>query len=98
MSRMGLQPWVVDACNFWVPKKETGDFHGVFRMRAHSPRQRARATQNQPAIERRGDSAALALDTANTLNKIILNIRHDGRSQDAAMTGAISCPGMPGSI
>ena len=58
ISRMGLQSGIVDACNFSVSGKEIGDFHGVLRMRAHPPRQRAHSAQNQPAIKGRGDSAA----------------------------------------
>src|SRR5205823_11462591 len=85
MSRMGLQSGVVDACNFRVPGKEIGNFHGVFRMRAHSPRQRAHATQNQPAIERRRDSAALILDTADTLEEIILDFGNDNSSKNVTM-------------
>src|SRR6266498_4011455 len=77
--------------HLFVPGKEIGDFHRVFRMRAHPPRQRAHATQNQPAIERRGDRSALVLNTADTLAKIILRLENDNPPKNITMAAEIFC-------
>src|SRR4029450_1597123 len=94
MSRMRLQSGIVDARNFCVSGKETADSHRVFRMPAHPPGEGAHATQNQPAIERRGDRSALVLNTADTLEKLILHPGHDNSSENITMTAEIFCRGM----
>src|SRR4030095_13709797 len=94
MSRMRLQSGIMDAGHFSMLGKETGDFHRVFRMRAHPPRQGTHAAQDQPAIKRRGDCSALVLNTADALGKIVLTLRHDNSSENVTMTSEIFCRGM----
>ena len=70
MPGMGTQSRIMHALNLSMLGEKFRDFHRVFRMRPHPPRQRAHSAQNQPAIERRGDRAAGILDGANALEKI----------------------------
>jgi hypothetical protein len=63
-------------------------------MRAHAPRQRPHPTQNQPAIERRGDCAALVLDAAYPLEKFIVFFGDDNSSEDITMPAKIFRSGM----
>src|SRR4030095_7582569 len=94
MSRMRLQSGIMDAGHFSMLGKETGDFHRVFRMRAHPPRQGTHAAQDQPAIKRRGDCSALVLNAADTLKKIALKLRNDNSPEDIAMAAEVFCCGM----
>ena len=78
--------------------KEIGDFHRVFGMRTHPPGKGAHTTQNQPAIKRRGDRSALVLNTADTLEKIILDFGNNNSSEHVTMTAEIFCRGMQDQI
>src|SRR5204863_394106 len=69
--------------------KELRDFHRVFRMRAHAPRQCAHPAQDQPAIERRGDRAAFVLNAADPLKKFIVCLSNDNSSENVAMPAEI---------
>src|SRR5207248_9110697 len=91
MSRMQFQPGIMDTRNFWMPRKKISDFHCIFRMCAHPPGKRAHAAQDQPAIERRGDSTALILNAPDTYEKIALSFRNDNSSEYVAMTAEIFC-------
>src|ERR1051325_11963423 len=71
-------------------REKPRDLHRVLAMRAHPPRQRAQPAQDQPAIERRGDSAADILDAANPLEKFVVSFAHDHSARDVAMAAEIS--------
>src|SRR5215216_1082683 len=82
------------ACYFWMLREELRDFHRVFRMRTHAPWQCAHPTQNQPAIERRWDSAAFILNTADPLKKFIIFFGDDNSSENVTMSAEIFCCGI----
>src|SRR5215813_8322733 len=88
----------MDVRNFCVSGKKIGDFHRVLRMAAHPPGEGTHAAQNQPAIEGRGDRSALVLNTADPLEKIVFNLRHDNSSQNVTMTAEIFGRGMQNQI
>ena len=58
-------------------------------MSAHSPRQRAHAAQDQPAIKRSGDRAAGILNAANALEKFIIDLTDNDPTKDIAMAAEI---------
>src|SRR6478736_9290437 len=79
-------------------REELCDFHCIFRVRAHAPRQCAHPAQDQPAIERRGDRAALVLDAADPLKKFIILFRNDDSSKNITMSAEIFRGGMQDEI
>ena len=89
VSGVRLQPGIMHARHFRMSRQEARHFHCVFRMRAHSPRQRAHAAQDKPAIERRGDRAALVLNAADSLEKSVVCFGNDNSSQNVAMAAKI---------
>src|SRR6266481_9969997 len=91
MAGMRLQARIMDTRYSRVAGEKLRNFHCVLRVRAHPPRQRAHAAQDQPAIERRGDCAALVLNAADTFEKIALSSRNDNSSEYVAMTAEIFC-------
>ena len=94
VARMRLQPGIIHAFDFLMLRQKLCDFHCIFRMRAHSPRQCAHAPQNQPAIERRGDCAAAVLDVADALKKFIVRLCDDNSTEHVAMAAEIFRRGM----
>jgi hypothetical protein len=74
--------------------KKIGDSHRVFGMRTHPPGNGAHAAQDQPAIERRGDRSTLVLNTADTLEKIILHFGNNNSPEYITVTAEIFCRGM----
>src|SRR5207249_11202865 len=68
-SGMGTQSRIMHVLNLSMFGEKFRDLNPVFRVCPHSPRQGAHSTQNQPAIERRGDRPAGILDGPNELKK-----------------------------
>ena len=66
----------------------------IFAMPAHPPRQGTHPAQDQPAIERRGDRSTLVLNTADTLEKIILHFGNNNSPEYITVTAEIFCRGM----
>src|SRR6266550_6431568 len=85
VSGMRAQSRIMYARNFSMLGQKFCDFHRVFRMRPHPPRQGAHPAQNQPAIERRGDCAARILDAANTLKELAILFYNDDSAGYVAM-------------
>ena len=79
----------MDTRDLWMSRKELRHSHGILRMRAHAPRQGAHAAQDQPAIKRRGDCAALVLNAAEALEKIILYPGNNDSSENVTMAAEI---------
>src|ERR1700751_5092102 len=77
------------ASHFSMLREEFRNFERIFRMRAHTPRQRAHSAQDQPAIERRGDGTALVLDAADPPKEFIVFFGDDNSSEDIAMPAEI---------
>ena len=72
-----------------MASEELRHFQCVFGMRAHAPWQGAYAAQNQPAIKRRGDRAALVLNAADALKKFVVCFRHDDSAGHVAVAAEI---------
>src|SRR3982751_4072475 len=70
----------------------------VSRMRAHPPRQGAHSAEDQPAVEGRGDGAALILNIPNTLEKITVSFGDHDSAQDIAMAAKVFRGGVKNKI
>src|SRR5438132_5969512 len=82
------------AFHFRMSREKLRDFHRVFGMCAHSPRQCAHAAKDEPTIKRRGDRATFVLNAANPLKKIVFRFRNDDSAENIAMPAEIFCRGM----
>src|SRR6266567_3812602 len=91
VSRMEIQSWIMHTFDLWMLDQKICDFHPVFRMGAHPPWQRTHSTQNQPAIERRGDRAPGILDAADALEKLTFLLCDDNSASHVTMATEIFC-------
>src|SRR5262245_8043864 len=91
MSRVRLQPGIMDSRGLWVPGEKISDPHRVLRVRPQSPWDSAHAAQDQPAIERRRNCSAFVLNAADALEKIVFIFRHNNSAENVTMTAKIFC-------
>ena len=89
MAGVRLQAGIMHTFHFGMLREELRDFHCIFGVRTHSPRQRAHAAENQPAIERRRNRAAFILDAADALEKFVVRLADHDSSEDVAMPAKI---------
>src|SRR5256885_2190103 len=61
----------------------------VSRMRAHSPGQGAHSAEDQPAVEGRGDRAALVLNIPNALKEIAVSFGDHDSAENVAMPAKV---------
>src|SRR5207247_2300930 len=98
VSGVRLQSGIMHTFHFRMAREELCDFHCISGVRTHSPWQRAHAAEDQPAIERRGDRAALVLDAADALEKFVVRFSDHDSSENVAMPAEIFRGGMQDQI
>jgi len=98
MSRMRGQSRIMHVLNLSMLHKKVCYFERVLGVRAHPPRQRAHAAQDEPAIERRGDCTAGVLDAANVLKKFVVVLCNDNSTGYVTMAAEVLCRGMKNQI
>src|SRR5438046_3450067 len=96
--RMRGQSGIMHARDLLMLRQKTCDFHCIFRVCAHPPRDRAHPAQNQPAIERGGDRAAAILNAANALEEFGVDLCDDNSTSYVAMAAEIFCRGMQNQV
>src|SRR5256886_7911041 len=98
MSRMRAQSRIMHVLNLSMLHKKVCYFERVLGVRAHPPRQRAHAAQDEPAIERRGHCTAGVLDAANVLKKFVVVLCNDNSTGYVTMAAEAFCRGMKNQI
>src|SRR5438067_8660817 len=76
MSGMRRQPRIMHVVHFSMLREKVCNFHCIFRMRAHPPGEGAHSAQDQPAIERRGDSPTRIDRKSTRLNSSHVSISY----------------------
>src|ERR1700732_2704964 len=86
---MRAQSRIVHALDLSMLREEARHFGPIRGVRTHPPWQRSHSAQDQPAIERRGDSAAGILNRANPLEEIAFLFCDHDSAKHIAMTAEV---------
>ena len=73
--RMARQPRIEHPRHARVPLQELGERQAVGRVLGHAERQRLRAAQHEPGVERAQDRAGGVLDEAQPLDVLVARAR-----------------------
>src|ERR1035438_4226696 len=87
VAGMFLEAGVMDLLDRGVSLEPARHLHGILRLSAHAVRECVQAAEGQPAIERRGHRAAIALRLAGSFKQIIL-VPGDERAADHVAVAA----------
>jgi len=84
--------------NISILREELRHFGRIFAVRSHPPGQGFSFTQNQPAIEGRGDRAGRRLNRADSLKKFVVPFCDNDSTEHIAVAAKIFGGGMENEI